>query len=314
MYAAAARVGSGVLAFIPSPSGGGFSIGPLKVRAYGFCIALGVVAAVWLSNRRWLARGGDPTDIGAIATWGVPAGVIGARLYHVATDWKSFRGRWFDVVKIWEGGLGIWGGVALGVTVGVIVARRRNMPVGPLLDTVAPAIPLAQAIGRWGNWFNIELFGGPTKLPWALEVPPAKRPAAFADRATFHPTFLYESLWNLLVVAVVLLVERRYGKQLKRGRLFAVYVATYTFGRFWIERVRVDFASKVLGLRINEWTAMIVFVVALGFVVTARARTTTPSPATAGQPHDPLAAGHDHDHTDHDHTDHDHTDHDHTVA
>ena len=275
MHFPALRLADGLLSFIPSPSGGGFSIGPLKVRAYGFCIALGVAAAVWLSNRRWQARGGDANDIGAIATWGVPAGVIGARLYHVATDWKSFRGRWFDVVKIWEGGLGIWGGVALGVSVGVVVARRRAMPVGPLLDTVAPAIPLAQAIGRIGNWFNIELFGGPTTLPWALEVPPGKRPAAFADRATFHPTFLYELLWDLLVVGVVLVVERRYGKRLKPGRLFAVYIAAYTFGRFWIERVRVDFASKLLGLRINEWTAMIVFAVAIGFVLTARDRTRT---------------------------------------
>ena len=272
MHTLASRIAGGLVSFIPSPSEGGFSIGPLKVRAYGFCIALGVAAAVWLSNRRWQARGGDANDIGVIATWGVPAGVIGARLYHVATDWKSFRGRWFDVVKIWEGGLGIWGGVALGVLVGVMVARRRNMPVGPLLDTVAPAIPLAQAIGRIGNWFNIELFGGPTRLPWALEVPPAKRPAAFADRATFHPTFLYELLWDLLVVGVILVVERRYGKRLKPGRLFAVYIAAYTFGRFWIERVRVDFASKLLGLRINEWTAMVVFAVALGFVLTARVR------------------------------------------
>lgn len=263
------------LASIPSPSSGVLHLGPLSLRAYGLCIALGVAAAVTLSDRRWRSRGGAEGDIGAIASWAVPAGVIGARLYHVATDWRSFRGRWFDVVKVWQGGLGIWGGVALGVLVGLAAARRRGLRTADALDAVAPAIPLAQAIGRWGNWFNIELFGRPTTLPWGLEVPPAKRPARFANAATFHPTFLYESVWNLLVVTLVLLVDRRArrsGRALPGGALFAIYVAGYTFGRFWIERLRVDRASQLLGLRINEWTSIVCFAAALAAITALRRR------------------------------------------
>ena len=266
-----------LLASIPSPSHGGFSIGPLKFRAYGLCIALGVVIAARVAGRRWAARGGKADDLTAVLTWAVPAGVVGARAYHVATDWKSFRGRWFDVVKIWQGGLGVWGGIGLGVVVGLLVAKQRGMPLGPLLDTVAPALPLGQAIARWGNWFNIELFGGPTSLPWGLEVPLAKRPERFASSSTFHPTFLYESLWNLLVVGLILLLERRARraeKRLPNGTLFASYVALYTFGRFWIERIRIDSASKLFGLRINEWTSMILFTVSLVVLVVRRRSTT----------------------------------------
>ena len=256
----------------------------MKFRAYGLCIALGVVVAARFAGRRWAARGGKPDDLTAVLTWAVPAGVAGARLYHVATDWKSFRGRCFDVLKIWQGGLGIWGGIGLGVIVGLVVAKRRGLPLGPLLDTVAPAIPLGQAIARWGNWFNIELFGGPTSLPWGLQVPPSKRPSRFASSPTFHPAFLYESLWNLLVVALVLLVERRAhrsGKRLPNGTLFAAYAALYTFGRFWIERIRIDTASKLAGLRINEWTSMIVFTVAVVVLVVRRGRS---NPQTVANP------------------------------
>ncbi len=259
-----------LLASIPSPSGGSLHLGPLRLNAYGMCIALGMFVAVSVSDRRWRAAGGHPTDIGAIATWALPAGVIGARMYHVATDWKSYRGRWLDALQIWNGGLGIWGGIALGVLGGMWVARRRRLPPAPLLDAVAVGIPLAQAIGRWGNWFNIELFGGPSRLPWALEVPLRKRPTRFAEYSTFHPTFLYESIWNVLVAILVLVVQKRFGHRLKPGRLFAVYVAGYTFGRFFIERMRVDEVSRLLGLRLNEWTAAIVFVIAVGFLVTGR--------------------------------------------
>jgi prolipoprotein diacylglyceryl transferase len=238
-------------------------LGPLKFNAYGLCIALGAIAAVSFSSKRWQRWGGSADDVAAISMFAVPAGVIGARLYHLATDWKSYRGQWGNALKIWDGGLGIWGGIALGTAVGLYVGRKRGCSMLGLLDAAAPALPLAQAIGRWGNWFNVELFGGPTTLPWGLEVPLAKRPSAYRSFSTFHPTFLYESLWNLSVVALVLFVEKRFGKKLPKGRLFAVYVAGYTFGRFWIERIRTDRASKILGLRINEWTASILFVAAV---------------------------------------------------
>lgn len=244
-----------LLASIPAPPGNGLHLGPFEVRAYGLMIAIGVVAAVALAQQRWQTRGGDPGDIAALATWAVPAGIVGARIYHVATDPELFRGRWLHVFAIWEGGLGIPGGIAGGVLVGVVVARRRGLPVPALLDIVAPAIALAQAIGRWGNWFNQELFGRPTTLPWALHVDASHRPTEYAQFATFHPTFLYESLWNLALVGVLLWLERH--TRMRAGRLFAAYVAGYALGRVWIEALRIDHANRILGLRINEWTSVI---------------------------------------------------------
>ena len=268
-----------VLAYIPSPSSGVLHIGPVALRAYGLLIALGVFAAVWLSSRRWEARGGDPGDISSIALWAVPAGLIGARIYHVITDYELYRGsNWPNMFKIWAGGLGIWGGILGGVLAGAYVARRRHLNVPALFEVVAPALPLAQAIGRWGNYFNQELFGRPTKLPWGLKIDLAHRPVQYAAYSTFHPTFLYESLWDLAVVAIVLLVEKRV--RLKPGRLLAVYVAAYTFGRFFTEYMRIDFAHKFIGLRLNDWTSIIVFAVAMVFVVMGIDRST----------HEPVAA------------------------
>ena len=266
-----------VLASIPSPSSGAIHIGSFQIRAYGLMIALGVVAAVKFASVRWRQRGGNPEDISAIATWAVPAGLIGARLYHVITDYQRFRGRWWHAFAIWEGGLGIWGGVALGALVGWYVARRRGCDATLALDACAPAIALAQAIGRWGNWFNQELFGRPTSLPWGLRIDPEHRPEKYLDRPTFHPTFLYESLWCLLVIAVVLAVERRY--RMRRGGIFAVYVATYTVGRAWIEALRVDDAHHVLGLRLNDWTSLVVFIAAVLVIVARR-----PAPAAVDDP------------------------------
>jgi prolipoprotein diacylglyceryl transferase len=243
-----------LLASIPSPSSGSISLGPLDLRGYGLMIALGVVAAVWLAQRRWQERGGDPDDIVSIAMLAVPAGLIGARLYHVATDWQSYQGRWADVVKIWQGGLGIPGGIALGVVVGLVVARRRGIRVPVVLDAATPALPLAQAIGRWGNWFNQELFGGPTDLPWGLEIDPSRRPAQYADVETFHPTFLYESLWNLMLCAFLIWLDRR--KLLRPGYLFPAYVAGYFLARLGLEMLRVDPASLLLGVRVNIWVSL----------------------------------------------------------
>lgn len=253
------------LASIPSPSSGTIELGPLNLTAYGLMIALGVVAAVWLTQRRWAERGGDPDDIVTIAMWAVPAGLVGARLYHVLTDWQRFRGEWLDVVKIWEGGLGIPGGIALGTAVGLVVARRLGIRIPVILDAAAPALPLAQAIGRWGNWWNQELFGGPTDLPWGLEIDAANRPAEYADVATFHPTFLYESLWNLALVALIIWVGRR--GLLQRGYLFSLYVAGYGLGRLAMEALRVDEASLLLGLRVNVWMSLALIVVGGAFVV-----------------------------------------------
>ncbi len=221
-----------------------------------------MAAGVWLTGRRWASRGGDANAIGRVATWALPAGIIGARIYHVITDWSSFKGRRADVFKVWEGGLGVWGGVALGTVVGLIAARSIGLPTRAILEVAAPGIPLAQAIGRWGNWFNQELFGRPSTLPWAVEISQKNRPKQYADFATFHPTFLYESLWNLLVVGLVLFVERRFRHRLKPGRLFAVYVAGYCAGRIVIEQMRTDTATRLLGLRVNTFVAAALFVAA----------------------------------------------------
>jgi prolipoprotein diacylglyceryl transferase len=255
-----------ILASIPSPSDNAIKIGGLELRAYGLAIALGVVAAVWIARRRWAARGGDPDDISRIALWAVLAGLIGARLYHVLTDLDRFEGRWLHVFAVWEGGLGIPGGLIAGVGTGAFVAHRRGLPVAQLLDVVAPALPVAQAIGRLGNWFNQELFGRPTDLPWGLEIDPAHRPAGYLNVATFHPTFLYEALWNLALAGGLVLWERHHPNS-RPGRLFAFYVAGYAVGRAWVEALRIDPAAHLFGVRWNIWMSFIAFVGAVGWLV-----------------------------------------------
>jgi prolipoprotein diacylglyceryl transferase len=256
------------LAFLPSPPVDGFHVGPVQVRAYGLLIAFGALVAVEWAARRWEARGGDRREIHRLAAWALPAGLVGARAYHVVTDNQLYRGHWLNALKVWDGGLGIWGGVLAGVVVGLVVARRDGLSGAALLDTVAPTIPLAQAIGRWGNWFNQELFGRPTRLPWGLHIDVAHRPAGFQAFTTFHPTFLYESLWDLAVVGIVLWAERRL--RLRPGRLFAVYVAAYTFGRFFIEWLRIDPSHRFLGLRLNDWTSVVVFIAACAYLLASR--------------------------------------------
>lgn len=256
-----------MLLSIPSPSSGELHLGPLKVHYYGLMIALGVVAAVWLAGKRWEQRGGQREDISNLALLCVPAGLIGTRIYHVVTDYQKLycgpptcpKQVLWDAFKIWDGGLGIPGGIAAGVIAGVIFAKvkRFNLLVG--FDVVAPAIALAQAIGRWGNWFNQELFGRPTSLPWGLEIDPIHRPARFIGSETFHPAFLYESLWNLGVVALILWLDRR--RRLKPGRLFAVYLGGYFLGRMWIEALRADNAAMVGPLRWNFLLSLIMVVV-----------------------------------------------------
>ncbi|KPC67646.1 diacylglyceryl transferase [Streptomyces sp. NRRL WC-3753] len=259
------------LAFIPSPSRGVLYLGPIPLRGYAFCIIIGVFVAVWLGNKRWIARGGRSGTVADIAVWAVPFGLIGGRLYHVITDYQLYfsEGRdWVDAFKVWEGGLGIWGAIAFGAVGAWIGARRRGVPMPAYADAVAPGIALAQAIGRWGNWFNQELYGKPTDLPWAVEI------TSTADGrlpGTYHPTFLYESLWCIGVALLVIWADRRF--RLGHGRAFALYVAAYCAGRFWTEYLRVDEAHHVLGLRLNNWTALFVFLLAvLYMVLSARMR------------------------------------------
>ena len=267
---------TGLVGAIPSPSGNSISVGPLDLRAYGLMIALGVLAAVMWSQRRMAARGGDPEDIAVLSVWAVPAGLIGSRLYHVATDWRSFRGRWEDVPAVWQGGLGIPGGLMAGVLVGVLVAHRRGLTMAAAMDVVIPTLPVAQAIGRWGNWFNQEVFGRPTDLPWALEIDAVHRPTAHLDAATFHPTFLYEGLWNVALAVVLVRVERR--GILRPGYIVALWVFGYGLGRLWVEALRVDAASLIAGVRVNTWMALVAILVGGAVAWTGRILTG----ATAG--------------------------------
>ncbi len=254
-----------MLASIPSPSEGVLELGPLTIRAYGLMIALGVVAAVLLAQRRWAARGGDPEDIATIAMWAVPAGLIGSRVYHVLTDWRFDEG-WAEPFKIWEGGLGIPGGMAAGVLVGLWVIRRNGWDRPGLLDAIVPGLPLAQAVGRWGNWFNQELFGGPSDLPWAVEIDADKAAdAGHPGVETFHPTFLYESLWNLGLAGFLIWLDRT--GRIRRGWLLAVYVVGYLVARLWLETIRIDPATEVGGVRINIWMSVIGIAIAGGWLV-----------------------------------------------
>lgn len=277
-----------LLAFLPSPEQGVWNLGPLPVRAYALVILVGIVVAVLIADRRWRARGGTRGDITEIAIWAVPFGIIGARLYHVATDWPTYFGPAgkgpVAALELWNGGLGIWGAVAGGALGGWIACRRRGWLMPPLLDAAAPAIAVAQAIGRWGNYFNQELFGSPTTWPWGLQISPAHRPPGFESFATFHPTFLYESLWCLLVAAVVIWADRRF--RMGHGRVFALYVAAYCVGRLVFELVRIDNASLVFGIRVNVFTSVLVGLAALVYlVISARMRPGRETGVTRGGAH-----------------------------
>ena len=244
------------LSYLPSPGSAAIHIGPLQLRAYGLMIALGVIIGVRIWGKRMTLIGvGGPEEAASIATWAVPAGVIGARLYHVATEWDRFSGQLFDIVKIWKGGLGIPGGILLGAIIAVVVAKKRNIDIGQMLWAVAPAIPVAQAIGRLGNWWNQELFGRPTTLPWALKIDAEHMPDGYAPGTLFHPTFLYEATWNLALAGVLIIVGRRMMTS-RPGRLMALYVGGYGLGRFWVEGLRIDPAKSSGGLRLNQWVAI----------------------------------------------------------
>ncbi len=250
---------------IPSPNSGSFNLGPLTLRGYGLMIALGVLAAVWLASKRFSGRSMSSDHAAGLAMWCVPAGIIGARMYHVITDWERFSGNWADAFKIWNGGLGILGGVIAGYLATILYCKRANLDFRTAIDIVAPSIPLAQMIGRWGNWFNQELYGRPSDLPWALEIDLENRPTQHIEEATFHPTFLYESLWNLMVVLALIKIDRM--KKLSKGMLFIVYLSLYSVGRIWVEALRIDEATKVAGLRINIWVFSILLLMSLGLLI-----------------------------------------------
>ncbi|MBJ7387047.1 MAG: prolipoprotein diacylglyceryl transferase, partial [Mycolicibacterium sp.] len=272
-----------VLAYLPSPDQGVWHLGPFPIRAYALCILAGIVAALILGDRRWSARGGEPGVIYDIALWAVPFGLIGGRLYHVLTDWTTYfgdGGKGFGAaLRIWDGGLGIWGAVALGGVGAWIGCRRRGIPLPAFGDAIAPGIILAQAIGRLGNYFNQELYGRPTTLPWGLEVYERRNAAGYPDSLNgvstgqlvdvAHPTFLYELLWNLLVFGLLLLIDKRF--RIGHGRLFALYVAGYCVGRFWIELMRSDYATTIgdTGIRVNTFTSTFVFIAAVVYVMVA---------------------------------------------
>jgi prolipoprotein diacylglyceryl transferase len=251
-----------LLASIPSPSSGEVHVGGLALHAYGVMLLLGILAAVWLTGRRWTRRGGDWDLVFRVAMWGVAGGVVGARLYHVVTSWSEVPDpKWQGVFEIWKGGLGIWGGIAGGVIAGAIVVRRSANSVLAFMDAVAPGLLLAEAIGRWGNYFNQELFGKPTDLPWGLEIDVQNRPERYVSDPTFHPMFLYESLWCLLGVAVLLLIDRRF--RIRPPGLFALYVAWYTSFRSFEETLRVDPSHEYFGLRLNFYVSVTLFVLSV---------------------------------------------------
>ncbi|RAS61379.1 prolipoprotein diacylglyceryl transferase [Lentzea atacamensis] len=273
-----------VLATIPSPDQGVWYLGPLPIRAYALCIIAGIIVAIWWGERRWVARGGIKGEVTDIAVWAVPFGLVGGRLYHVITDNQKYFGPGKNplaALEIWNGGLGIWGAIALGAVGAWIACRRKGIPLPALADALAPGIVVAQAIGRLGNYFNQELYGGDTTLPWGLEiyrrVTPEGREDALAGVAidhtpiqVVHPTFLYELLWNLGVALLIVWADRKF--RLGHGRVFALYVAGYTAGRFWIEMMRTDEATLIFGTRVNVFVSALVFIGAVAYFIIARSR------------------------------------------
>ncbi|MDE0269424.1 MAG: prolipoprotein diacylglyceryl transferase [Acidimicrobiaceae bacterium] len=260
-----------MLAAIPSPGTSGITLGPLQLHAYGLMIALGVLAAVVLSKRRWAAYGADPDQITHVALWSVPAGLIGARAYHVFTDWKQYHYEdgWLEAFAVWKGGLGIPGGLAAGIVTAFWVMKRLKMDKAAAVDAIAPSLPLAQAIGRFGNWFNQELFGLPTTLPWGLRIDERFRPELYADSETFHPTFLYEAIWNVFLCLLLILIDRR--KMLRPGSILVAYIGGYGIGRLWIEAIRIDHASLLFGVRINIYMSAILIIGSLLYLLKTRA-------------------------------------------
>jgi len=255
-----------LIASIPSPGKGAIDLGPLTIHMYGLTLLVAIVACIGLTGLRWTRMGGDWDLVLRVAVWGVAAGVVGARLYHDLTSWSEVPDpKWRGIFAVWEGGLGIWGGILFGCIAGAIVLRRSGAPVFPFLDAAAPGLLLAQGIGRLGNWWNQELFGKPTDLPWGLEIDPERRPLEYFDEPTFHPTFLYEMVWDFAGVGLLLLLSWRF--RFRPPALFALYISYYCFGRFFEELLRVDPAHEFGPLRLNAWVSVVVFILSTAFFV-----------------------------------------------
>ena len=266
---------------IPSPSLSSFSVGPLTIHFYALCIITGIAAAIWIGRKRYANLGGNPDDVSEVAIWAVPFGIIGGRIYHVITSPSQYfgaNGNPIDALRIWEGGLGIWGAISLGAVGAYLYFRthKTSLNFRQLLDSLAPGVVVAQAIGRIGNYFNQEVFGKPTELPWGLEIDPVNRPIGFESYSTFHPTFLYELLW-CLVVAALLIKLPGVLKQItsKQGDVFALYIFGYTAGRVWIENLRIDEANLILGLRLNIWVSLVVLITASAYLIASKRRGNT---------------------------------------
>jgi prolipoprotein diacylglyceryl transferase len=274
------------LAYIPSPSSNGFHIGPLFFHAYGLAYVVAVAVAIWVGVRRWRARGGNPDLVYDVAWWAFPAGLIGGRAYFDITTPSQIPAHWWGVFAIWDGGLGIWGGVAAGAAVGVWRLHRKLAwgDVRRFMDMIAPSLLFAQAIGRIGNYFNQELFGKPSTLPWALKIAPAHRPPGYTGFATFQPTFLYEIIWDLALAAFLIWLDRR--RKVRAPGLFALYVAGYSGFRIFEELLRIDYSRFILGERVNFWIALIMCVVGLAWFVRIQLRSVTPTRPQADAPLD----------------------------
>ena len=268
-----------MMAFIPSPPVNGFHIGPAYIHFYGLMYVVGITAAIWITQRRWKAQGGDPALVGEVAIWAVPAGIIGGRIYFDITTPKYIPHHWYGVLAVWDGGLGIWGGIALGALVGIWRVRRSGADVTRFMDAAAPALLVAQAAGRIGNYFNQELFGGPTSLPWGLHISPGFRPAGYAQYTTFQPTFLYELIFNLLLAAF--LVWLGHHRDIRPPGLFALYVTGYSAFRIFEESLRVDPSEHFLGLRLNTYVSSVLTVVGIAWFV--RTQLKSPSRRRAGR-------------------------------
>ncbi len=257
-----------MLGSIPSPHTGVVHLGPLQLHMYGLTLLVAILACIGLTGRRWVARGGEWDLVTRVAVWGVAFGVVGARLYHDVTSWNEVPSpKWQGIFEVWRGGLGIWGGILFGALAGALVLRRNGVKVAPFLDVAAPGLLLAQGIGRIGNWWNQELYGKPTSLPWGLRIDPAHLPTdpRYIGYTTFHPTFLYELLWDVAGVLLLLWLDRRF--RIRPPGLFALYVVWYCFGRFFEELLRIDPAHHFAGLRLNAWVSIVCFVGAAVFFV-----------------------------------------------
>jgi prolipoprotein diacylglyceryl transferase len=273
------------VAYIPSPVRGVWHLGPIPIRAYALCLVLGVIVAIWIADRRYLAAGGRPGLILDVAAWAVPLGLIGARLDSVLTDYQFYFGRhadWVALLKVWDGGLGMPGGLLLGFGGAAIACRRARVPLGPVLGAAAPGIAVGQAIGSWSNWFNQQIYGRPSGLPWAVQIDPAHRITGYEAFGTFQPVFLYLCIWDLLVAAGVVWAARRF--RLSGARVFAVYLAAYAVGVFATETIRIDYTRHIAGLRVNEWLAILAFAGAAWYLYRTHLRTRRAGPPALIQP------------------------------